>query len=205
MLSIHRFKWRTHIWSSCWYFCFSLSRATESHSHLVNQRKRLESSRSKIVSVFSRLPAVNQLMRKISDKKTRDNIIVAFVMACCICFCIWYILHYPCFQKTWSKRVQHITRIDKRHSLPQAAAAFQHPQRSLHKAGSLRTDRRSNRADVYPLPLIAGGLLLSPKQEVRSPQLSALPRSELDYAGDTSDESLRCFSPPFLDKQHDFL
>ena len=69
------------------------SRAAESHSLLVNQRKRLESSRSKVLSVFTRLPMVNELMRKIGDKKTRDNLIVAVVMACCIFFCIWYILH----------------------------------------------------------------------------------------------------------------
>lgn len=186
---MHRSKWQIRIWSRLCAFPLTPSRATESHSLLVNQRKRLESSHSKVRSVFTRLPMVNELMRKIGDKKTRDNVIVAFVMACCIFFCIWYILHSRLFNKHEAKSVLHIiTRTDKRRSLPQAGAASQPPPRSLRTAGPLRTGRRLSRADGAPLLSIAEGPLLAPRQEGRSPQHATRPRSELGCAGDTPDE-----------------
>ncbi|KAK8825381.1 hypothetical protein WA538_003077, partial [Blastocystis sp. DL] len=80
-----------------------LNQASESHSHLVNQRKRLETSSGRMNSMMNRFPTVNSLMSKITDKKNRDkwssvarftrSVIVASFIGLCICFLIWYAFH----------------------------------------------------------------------------------------------------------------
>ncbi|KAK8804146.1 hypothetical protein WA171_000239, partial [Blastocystis sp. BT1] len=66
-----------------------LNQASETHSQLINQRKRLEISSGRMTGMITRFPLVNNLMQKVKDKKNRDNIIVASFIAFCICFCIW--------------------------------------------------------------------------------------------------------------------
>lgn len=79
------------------------SQASETHSQLVNQRKRLETSSGRMAGMLTRFPLVNNLMQKVKDKKNRDkwgfvitiicSIIVATFIAFCIFFCIWYAFH----------------------------------------------------------------------------------------------------------------
>lgn len=70
---------------------------------LLNQRKKFRSSADKLFNVINRLPVVNSLTRSIRNKKNKDkwarekcvrcSLIVAGVVAVCICFCIWYVFH----------------------------------------------------------------------------------------------------------------
>lgn len=70
---------------------------------LLNQRKKFRSSADKLFNVINRVPVVNSLTRSIRNKKNRDksllgesltcSLIVAGVVAICICFCIWYVFH----------------------------------------------------------------------------------------------------------------
>ena len=70
-----------------------LDQAVESHNQLIGQRRRLESSRGKVMGLISRLPVIDSLVKAIGDKRNRDNVIVAVVIAICIFFCIWYVFH----------------------------------------------------------------------------------------------------------------
>lgn len=77
--------------------------ATESHSNLLQQGKRLEAGKGRILNVSSRFPLANDLLNKIADRRNREkfaqqlgltcSVIVAVVIACCIIFCIWYAFH----------------------------------------------------------------------------------------------------------------
>lgn len=70
---------------------------------LLNQRKKFRSSADKLFNVINRVPIVNSLTRSIRNKKNRDksnrredlthSLIVACVIAVCICFCLWYVFH----------------------------------------------------------------------------------------------------------------
>ena len=84
------------------FFFYLISQASESHSMLVNQRNRLSTNRSRISTITTRFPIMNKLMDSIKDRRNRDkydyylafiinSIIVAFVIALCIFFCIWYV------------------------------------------------------------------------------------------------------------------
>ena len=65
-------------------------RAADSHQSLVDQRRRLVNSQHRILGIVNRIPGVNTLMRNIQNKKSKDSLIVAGVVAMCVCFCIWY-------------------------------------------------------------------------------------------------------------------
>ena len=67
-----------------------LGRAADSHQSLVDQRRRLVNSQHHILGIVNRIPGVNTLMRSIQNKKSKDSLIVAGVVAVCVCFCIWY-------------------------------------------------------------------------------------------------------------------
>lgn len=50
-----------------------MSQASETHSQLINQRKRLETSSGRMAGMLTRFPLVNNLMQKVKDKKNRDK------------------------------------------------------------------------------------------------------------------------------------
>ncbi|KAK8818361.1 hypothetical protein WA556_006181, partial [Blastocystis sp. ATCC 50177/Nand II] len=66
-----------------------IEQAAESHSNLLEQGRRLEAGKGRILSVSSRFPLANDLLNRIADRRNRENVIVAVVIACCIIFCIW--------------------------------------------------------------------------------------------------------------------
>ena len=70
-----------------------LEQASASHSALLDQRRRLQSSADKMLGMLNRIPIVNSVVRGIRNKKNKDNVIVAIVIALCIFFCIWYVFH----------------------------------------------------------------------------------------------------------------
>ena len=55
------------------FFKFTFSQASETHSQLINQRKRLEISSGRMTGMITRFPLVNNLMQKVKDKKNRDK------------------------------------------------------------------------------------------------------------------------------------
>lgn len=69
------------------------SQAASSHQSLLDQRRRLANSQHRILGIVNRIPGVNSLMRSIQNKKGKDNVIVAVVIALCVCFILWYVFH----------------------------------------------------------------------------------------------------------------
>lgn len=47
--------------------------AAESHTHLIEQGKRLEAGRGRVVGITSRFPVVNDLLKQITDRKNREK------------------------------------------------------------------------------------------------------------------------------------
>ncbi|KAK8818082.1 hypothetical protein WA556_005903 [Blastocystis sp. ATCC 50177/Nand II] len=70
-----------------------IGQAASSHQSLLDQRRRLANSQHRILSIVNRIPGVNSLMRNIQNKKGKDNVIVAVVIALCVCFILWYAFH----------------------------------------------------------------------------------------------------------------
>ncbi|KAK8817313.1 hypothetical protein WA556_003207 [Blastocystis sp. ATCC 50177/Nand II] len=67
-----------------------LESALQSHEILRSQRGRLQRSGGVLEGLTQRFPAIQQLTRNVHFRRNRDNIIVAVVIALCICFCLWY-------------------------------------------------------------------------------------------------------------------
>lgn len=70
-----------------------LDQASVGLNALKRQKKTFGKSVSGLTSIGSSIPAVNQLMKRIGNKKTRDNTILAIVIALCISLILIYILH----------------------------------------------------------------------------------------------------------------
>ena len=70
-----------------------LESASSSYERLLEQKKRLGHSNGVLHGLSSRFPVVNSLMRKIGNRNTRDNVIVAIFISVCVFFCIWYTFH----------------------------------------------------------------------------------------------------------------
>ena len=74
--------------------------ALQSHEMLRSQRGRLQRSGGVLEGLTQRFPAIQQLTRNVHFRRNRDkfgflvvshrSIIVAVVIALCICFCLWY-------------------------------------------------------------------------------------------------------------------
>lgn len=57
---------------------------------LTNQRTALGGVAGKVGGMSSKFPGIDQLIGKISDRKTKEQLVLAFTVACCCCFTIWY-------------------------------------------------------------------------------------------------------------------
>jgi len=57
---------------------------------LTRQRQNLAGAGGKLLEMGKTIPGVNNLMSLITKKRTRDNTILAIVIAICMCFTIWY-------------------------------------------------------------------------------------------------------------------
>mmetsp|Transcript_6978 Transcript_6978/g.13955 ORF Transcript_6978/g.13955 Transcript_6978/m.13955 type:complete len:223 (+) Transcript_6978:100-768(+) len=67
-----------------------IDQASAVHGELLSQRRRFMGTTDRLVDMGRRVPGVNTLIRRIQDKRTRDNTILALVIAVCICLILWY-------------------------------------------------------------------------------------------------------------------
>lgn len=66
--------------------------AMETKDSLVDQRRLITSSSSALTSMATMFPAINRVMGSIQFRKTRENIVLALVIASCVCFTLWYLV-----------------------------------------------------------------------------------------------------------------
>ena len=59
---------------------------------LRRQRKNFERSGFRMQDISDNVPAINSLIKRIRDKKTRDQTVLSIVVALCICGILLYIL-----------------------------------------------------------------------------------------------------------------
>jgi len=67
-----------------------IGQAVEIHSELVNQRNGLSGTTGRLVDLGKRVPGVNLLIQRIQNKRTRNNTIIALVIAFCIILIMYY-------------------------------------------------------------------------------------------------------------------
>mmetsp|Transcript_9876 Transcript_9876/g.11285 ORF Transcript_9876/g.11285 Transcript_9876/m.11285 type:complete len:222 (-) Transcript_9876:1068-1733(-) len=70
-----------------------LGQAGEVSSTLRNQRNTFTNATSRLSTIGKAVPGVETLMKRIQNKRTRDNTILAIVIALCICFILFYVLN----------------------------------------------------------------------------------------------------------------
>ena len=63
----------------------------ETKDTLVDQRRLIVSSSSGLGQIATMFPTLNRLINTIQFKKTRENIVLAMVIAACILFTLWYL------------------------------------------------------------------------------------------------------------------
>jgi len=64
--------------------------ARETHNMLVGQRGTLKDVKGKVGVLDSMMPGVSKLIDKISDRQTKERLVLSFTIASCCFFTIWY-------------------------------------------------------------------------------------------------------------------
>ncbi|GBG25980.1 Golgi SNAP receptor complex member 1-1 [Hondaea fermentalgiana] len=67
-----------------------IDQASAVHGELLSQRARFMGTTDRLVDMGRRVPGINTLIKRIQDKRTRDNTILALVIAVCVCLILWY-------------------------------------------------------------------------------------------------------------------
>jgi len=67
-----------------------IGQAVETRNELIRQRATFTGSAGRMVDVARQVPGINTLIKRIEDKRTRDNTVIALVIAVCICVLLWY-------------------------------------------------------------------------------------------------------------------
>ncbi|KAL3901894.1 MAG: hypothetical protein SGCHY_000254 [Lobulomycetales sp.] len=62
-----------------------LQQAYETQESLNMQHSLLSNAQGRMTAIASRIPVVNTLLGRIKSKKTRDTVVLGFVISCCIC------------------------------------------------------------------------------------------------------------------------
>ena len=70
-----------------------LGQASEVRSALASQGSALRGVGGKVKLIASHVPGLNSLIENIRRKRGRDDAIVSGVIAFCILFTLWYVLH----------------------------------------------------------------------------------------------------------------
>jgi Golgi SNAP receptor complex protein 1 len=87
----HLLRERNHIGNSLNAASAVISQASEVRSDLRTQGMSLGRVQSAMGKIASNIPGLNTLVEKIRRKRSKDDIIVAGVIATCILFTLWYI------------------------------------------------------------------------------------------------------------------
>lgn len=67
-----------------------IDNALEIHSELLQQRKTFTGTTGRLLSIGRQVPGISVLIQRIENKRTRDNTILALIIAICICLTGWY-------------------------------------------------------------------------------------------------------------------
>jgi len=82
---------RNHIHNSMNNTNMVLDQASAVHGDLRNQGRSLRSASQMVLQIMGNVPGVNRLVEQIRRRRSRDDQIVAAVMASCILFTLWYL------------------------------------------------------------------------------------------------------------------
>eukprot|EP00611_Tribonema_gayanum_P018767 TRINITY_DN3197_c0_g1_i1.p1 TRINITY_DN3197_c0_g1~~TRINITY_DN3197_c0_g1_i1.p1 ORF type:complete len:234 (-),score=51.24 TRINITY_DN3197_c0_g1_i1:62-763(-) len=69
-----------------------LGQAHEARESLRQQRETLSRTNATLGALTSAFPGIGRIVDQIGRRRTRDNMIVATVLALCICFTLWWLL-----------------------------------------------------------------------------------------------------------------
>lgn len=72
----------------------AISIAIAAKEALVSQRGLVTQMQNKMSEVVERFPALNNMLKKINYRKTRDQMIMAGVCSTCIIFTLWSETHF---------------------------------------------------------------------------------------------------------------
>mmetsp|Transcript_26356 Transcript_26356/g.62720 ORF Transcript_26356/g.62720 Transcript_26356/m.62720 type:complete len:234 (-) Transcript_26356:359-1060(-) len=87
----HLMKERNHLGNSMNAASAVIGQATEIHSELRNQGMSLGRVQSAMGRVVGNIPGINTVVENIRRKRSKDDMIVAGVIASCILFTLWYL------------------------------------------------------------------------------------------------------------------
>lgn len=87
----HLLRERNHIHNSLTASSVVLDQASNIHSDLKSQGRSLRGVQGLVGKITGNIPGLNRLVEHIRSKRSRDDKIVAGVIASCILFTLWYI------------------------------------------------------------------------------------------------------------------
>lgn len=87
----HLMRERNHIHNSQNAAASVIHQATEIRNDLRNQGLSLGRAQSMMGAIASNIPGINTLVEKIKRKRSKDDMIVACVIASCVLFTLWYL------------------------------------------------------------------------------------------------------------------
>jgi golgi SNAP receptor complex member 1 len=67
--------------------------AHEARESLRVQRATLTSANSTLAAMSNQFPGIGRVVDAIQRRKARDNLVLGGVIASCICFTLWWLLH----------------------------------------------------------------------------------------------------------------
>ena len=89
----HLLRERNHIGNSLNAVSSVIGQANEVHADLRTQGMSLGKVQGMMSNIASNIPGINTIVEKIRRKKSKDDKIVAGVIASCILFTVWYLFH----------------------------------------------------------------------------------------------------------------
>lgn len=85
-------KERNSIHNSIRHIDENISKAQAIREAIENQTEKLRLSATRVVKMGENIPGINNLIKAASNKKTRDNMIVATFIALCLVFILWWLV-----------------------------------------------------------------------------------------------------------------
>jgi len=67
-----------------------IAQATKTHESMKGQRETLTSTHGKVGALVTMFPGISGLVSRISDRKTKEQMVLSSVIAGCVIFTIWY-------------------------------------------------------------------------------------------------------------------
>jgi Golgi SNAP receptor complex protein 1 len=87
----HLLRERNHIGNSMNAAASVINQASEVRSELRSQGQSLQNSQSTMGRIMGNIPGINTIVERIRRKRSKDDMILAGVIASCILFTLWYL------------------------------------------------------------------------------------------------------------------